>query len=193
MQSHWSRRHIKKLRRLAARDDLDLWFEDECHFQQHGSSCRMWVPPEDMDPVLFHAPTRKSIGAFGAVRAADGMFVASRAEHFDALTFQEFLKVLIRHRRRDRKMVVILDNVRWHHAKLLHPWLQEHRNCLMLNFLPAYSPELNHAERVWKLTRRLCTHNCYFETLDEMVEIVFDQFGKWGKPNESLRRLCAVI
>jgi len=27
------------MRRLAARNDLDLWCEDECHFQQHGTRC----------------------------------------------------------------------------------------------------------------------------------------------------------
>ena len=193
MPSLRSRRDIKKLRRLARRGDIDLWFEDECHFQQHGSRCQMWVSPEDVDPVVFHSPTRKSVGVFGAVRAADGLFVASRAGRFDAVTFQDFMKSLIRHRRHDRKMVVILDNARWHHAKLLRPWLKKHHSHLRLDFLPAYSPELNHVERVWKLTRRLCTHNCYFETLDELVTTVSDQFDAWGKPNESLRRLCAVI
>jgi hypothetical protein len=36
-------------------------------FQQHGSHCRMWVPPEIKDPILRHAPTRKSVACFGAV------------------------------------------------------------------------------------------------------------------------------
>ena len=32
----------------------------------------MWIPPENADPVLFHAPTRKSVAVFGAVCPADG-------------------------------------------------------------------------------------------------------------------------
>jgi hypothetical protein len=27
-------------------DSVDLWATDEVHFQQHGSRCRMWIPPE---------------------------------------------------------------------------------------------------------------------------------------------------
>jgi len=54
---------------------VDLWATDEVHFQQHGSRCRMWIPPEIKDPILFHAPTRKSIGYFGAVRLRDGKFL----------------------------------------------------------------------------------------------------------------------
>ena len=186
------RNDIKKLRRLAARDDIDLWFEDECHFQQHGSRCVMWVPPEDSDPVVLHAPTRKCIGTFGAVRVHDGRFVARKECKFDATTFLSFLKQLLRHRRRDKLMLVVLDNARWHHANMLKPWLKEHRFVLRLDFLPPYSPELNSIERVWKLTRTLCTHNRYFPTLEELVEVVFHQFDLWQNPDGVLRRLCAI-
>lgn len=184
---------IKKLRRLAAREDLDLWFEDECHFQQHGSRCAMWIPPEDVDPVVLHAPTRKSLGIFGAVSANTGRLVVSQENKFDAMTFLSFLKQLLQHRRKGRTMLVILDNARWHHAKALRPWLRKHRHVLRLDFLPPNSPDLNPIERVWKLTRSLCTHNRYFPVLEELGQAIFNQFGLWRKPNETLRRLCAII
>jgi len=37
-----------------------------------------------------------------------------------------------------------------------------------LLYLPPYSPELNPIERVWKLTRRLATHNRYFAHVEEL-------------------------
>src|SRR5664280_3476109 len=40
---------------------VDLWATDEVHFQQHGSRCQMWIPPETKDPVLLHAPTRRRL------------------------------------------------------------------------------------------------------------------------------------
>src|SRR6478672_6513800 len=78
MLIRFDKRRIKKLRKLAAQPDVDLWALDEVHFQQHGSRCRMWVPPEVKEPVLLHAPTRKSVGYFGAVRLRDGKFVYAR-------------------------------------------------------------------------------------------------------------------
>src|ERR1700737_3135326 len=33
-------------------ETVDLWATDEVHFQQHGSRCQMWIPPETKDPVL---------------------------------------------------------------------------------------------------------------------------------------------
>lgn len=153
----------------------------------------MWIPPEETDPILLHAPTRKGIGVFGAVCSANGQLVTCMEKKFDAMTFLSFLQKLLRHRRYGRKMIVILDNARWHHAKFIRPWLKAHKHMIQLVFLPPYSPEMNHAERVWKLTRTLCTHNRYFAELEELIKTVSKQFDTWNKPNETLRRLCAII
>lgn len=152
----------------------------------------MWVPPEDKDPIVLHAPARKSMGIFGAVRAADGKMITALAPTFNAATFKQFLVMLLRHHRKGRKIIVVLDNARWHHARLLAPWLRKHRHLLALDFLPPYSPELNPIERVWKLARRLCTHNRYFPMLETLITAVTEQFHIWQKPNEILRRLCAI-
>ena len=74
---------------------VDLWAEDEVHFQQHGSRCRMWIAPETTDPVVFHQPTRKSVGYFGAVRLRDGKFTYHREDQkVDAQIFLVFHKQL---------------------------------------------------------------------------------------------------
>src|SRR5438067_1748262 len=52
---------IKKTPKSNARQQRRLWALDEVHFQQQGSRCRMWVPPETKDPIIYHHPTRKSI------------------------------------------------------------------------------------------------------------------------------------
>jgi len=154
----------------------------------------MWVPPEIKDPVLFHHPTRKSIGYFGAARLRDGKFVYQREEsRFNAESFFSFLKRLRqRSSRSGRRVVVILDNATYHHARLHKEWRLECERCFQLEFMPPYSPELNPIERVWKLTRRLCLHNRYFSTLSEVIESVERQFEAWSVPNDQLRRLCTI-
>lgn len=152
----------------------------------------MWVPPELRDPVQLHAPTRKSIACFGAVSLLSGKFVWSLAPKFDALTFEAFLKQLLRHRSRARRMVIVLDNAAYHHATSLRALLRRYRRVLTLLFLPPYSPQLAPIERLWKLARRLATHNRYFATLDELVAAVSARFQRWCKPNRVLRRLCGI-
>lgn len=41
------------------------------------------------------------------------------------------------------KIVMVLDNARIHHAKLLQPFLLENKDRLQLEFLPSYSPKIN--------------------------------------------------
>ena len=144
----WPKGLLKKLAVLARNPALDLWSLDECHFQQHGSRCTMWVPPEETDPVVLHAPTRKSVALFGAVNLKGGQMISQFNPLFEAQSFLAFLKSLIRRRNHGRKMVVISDNARYHHAATLKDWLHEHRASLELLFLPPYSPELNPIERV---------------------------------------------
>ena len=167
---------------------------DEVHFQQHGSRCRMWVPPEVKDPVLLHHPTRQSVGYFGAVRLRDGKFVFSReTNRFDAQTTWSFLNLLRQRSRRARRAVaLIIDNAKYHHANLHRTWRQEQAPDFVLDYLPPYSPDLNPIERVWKLVRRLRLHDEYFPTLQAVIDAVESQFVKWGSQNETLRRLCAI-
>ena len=173
---------------------MDLWALDEVHFQQHGSRCRMWVPPEIKEPVLLHAPTRKSVGYFGAVRLRDGKFVYAREEEkFNAQSCWQFLKQL-HHKslRSARRAVVVLDNAKYHHALLHKAWREEVKPRFSLDFLPPYSPELNPIERVWKLTRRLCLHNVYFPKLDQVCISAERQFDQWSAGSNALKKLCAI-
>lgn len=167
---------------------------DEVHFQQHGSRARMWIPPEADDPVVLHHPTRKSVGYFGAVRLRDGKFLfRHEARCFDAMTTWTFLRQLRQaSRRAGRRVVVITDNARYHHANLHAGWRARQEPDFALSYLPPYSPDLNPIERVWKLTRRLCLHNRYFPTLAGVLEAVEGQFEYWKQPNETLRKLCTV-
>jgi transposase len=84
----------------------------------------MWVPPEDKDPILLLAPTRKSVSLFGAVNLSNGKLVTQFEKKFNAMTFKDFLCLLLRHRRWAKKMVILLDNAKYHHAAVLRPFLR---------------------------------------------------------------------
>ena len=155
----------------------------------------MWVPPECKDPVVLHHPTRKSVGFFGALRLRDGKLVYKRETNsFNAETYWGFMKKLRQIScHSGRRVLVLADNARYHHAKLHAKWREKCSNKFAQVFLPPYSPDLNPIERVWKLTRRLATHNRYFEKIDQVAESVEIQLKIWSKPNTTLKKLCAII
>ena len=57
---------------------------------------------------------------------------------------QKFLSRLIRDA--DRKIFLILDNLRVHHSRKLKEWVQKRNDSIALFYLPSYSPELNPVE-----------------------------------------------
>jgi len=177
---------------MAKNKKNDIRFLDECHFQQHGSRSRMWIPPEEKDPILLHAPTKKSISLFGSVSARTGEIVTQMSDIFNAKTFLKFLKKIVRTKKHGKKIIIVLDNARYHHATMLREWLRKNKSKIVLMFLPPYSPDLNHIERVWKITRKLCIHNDYFPTLEKLAIVVKKQMKRWEKPNETLYKLCCI-
>jgi transposase len=151
----------------------------------------MWIPPEIKDPVLLHAPTRKSVGYFGAVRLRDGRFVFRlETGKFNGPSFLQFLQQLRSASR--RRVVVITDNARYHHSRLHRPWREQHAPVLLWTSFPLTVPNSIPIERVWKLTRRRCLHNRYFDNLQEVITAVESEFATWTTRNDVLRRLCAI-
>ncbi|KAA6306432.1 hypothetical protein EZS27_041911, partial [termite gut metagenome] len=69
--------------------------------------------------------------------------------------FSLLFKVAERHKR--QKVYMVLDNVRFHHAKRLKPVLERYSYRMELVFLPPCSPGLNPIERVWWLMRKRVT------------------------------------
>jgi transposase len=189
------RRTLKKILKLIKDDKYDIWAIDEVHFQQYGSCCRMWIPPEVKEPILLHHPTRASVGYYGAVRLRDGKFAyKSEWDKFNGETFFSFLKYLRRiSSHSGRKAIIISDNARYHHAKLHKTWREKCSKQFELMYLPPYSPELNPIERVWKLTRRMAVHNRYFSSLQSVADAIESLFNTWSSGNNTLFKLCAII
>jgi len=58
----------------------------------------------------------------------------------------EFMELLIKEA--NRKIFLILDNLRVHHSRPVKQWLEERGDEIEVFFLPSYSPELNPDERL---------------------------------------------
>jgi len=60
--------------------------------------------------------------------------------------FIEFMQSLIK--ATERKVYLILDNLRVHHSKPVKEWVEANKEKIVLHFLPSYSPELNPDEKL---------------------------------------------
>jgi len=94
------------------------------------------------------------------------------------------------HEYRNKKITMILDNVRYHHAKMLRPFLEKNKERIELFFFPPYSPDLNPMERIWWYMRKKITHNRFINTLKERIGLFWKMFSHFEAENDICRNLC---
>lgn len=123
----------------------------------------------------------------------NGQLVIHAEEKFDADSFRRFLELFLTKTCSQKKILLVLDNARYHHAKQLAGYIEEIKDRLELFFLPPYSPEINAIEMLWRKTRRSVTHNRYFEKLGDMEKELCEYWDRFSAPNTELARLCAFI
>jgi len=80
-------------------------------------------------------------------------------------------------------VLLVADNAGWHRSgKAKVP------EGIMVEFLPAYSPELQPAERLWTLVGEpLVNEN--FETIDELEEVLVKRCNVLSKMEEKIKNL----
>jgi transposase len=122
-----------------------------------------------------------------------GEIFCVQEEQYTAVEFLAFVEKVVA-KYSDQRIVMVLDNARIHHAKLLQPFLEAHKHVLTLLFLPPYSPELNIIEGLWKWMKATVIHNVFFQTVQQIHQAVqgfIQQINQ--KPEITVDRLCLKI
>ena len=127
----------------------------------------------------------------GSYNYGTGQITVSFHEKGNYQSLKKHLKKVLYTYRNNSKIIMVVDNVRYHHAKLLKKWVLNNRK-LEIVYLPPYSPELNPIERAWWYMRKKITHNRYVKSLSERKQIFWQMFSCFHKPNEELLRICEI-
>jgi transposase len=91
----------------------------------------------------------------------------------------EFLAALIKDA--DKKVFLILDNLRVHHSKLVEAWVAERKEQIELFYLPSYSPQLNPEERLNADLKQEMGKRVPVRTKAKLREAANDHMGCWSK------------
>lgn len=128
---------------------------------------RMWALKGIQPVIPQRYGTRERKTLFGAVNLTNGRLLGQIADTGNAKTFQIFLEGIRKQYPRG-PVVIILDNVRFHHARVIVRYLRGYPRISFL-FLPPYHPQLNPQEMVWQIMRRRVTHCMYYATFAKEV------------------------
>jgi transposase len=125
---------------------------------------------------------RKRLNILGAYCPDDHDYVDLRLTK-ENITGEQFVKLLeaLRAKHPDtEKFLLYLDNAKYYSKPVVKEWLAAHRE-FRLVFLPAYSPNLNLIERLWKFLRKKALNRWHktFEAMQAAVADVLDHLGNY--------------
>lgn len=134
----------------------------------------------------------RGVKLVGCLDYESGDIYCEEHENYDAQTFLGFLKNVVK--RYSGKIVLVLDNARIHHAKLIQPFLAENNHRLELMYLPPYSPNLNLIEGLWGWLKNRVINNVFYDKTCEIQKNVRDFLIEIAKsPEMIIDRLCVKL
>ena len=128
---------------IAARakiEDAEINWGDEtglCSDSQHGRS----YAPRGQTPAIRLNAKKERINLISSITNQGKVRFMIYNRTMNSQTFIKFCKRLIKDA--DKKVFLILDNLRVHHSHIVKDWVEQNKEKIELFFLPSYSPELN--------------------------------------------------
>lgn len=173
----------------------DLYLQDEVQFAFHPTLTRVWSRKGRRGQRLVEAPgDNRKVYGFGLFDWRDGWFDGRITTGRTADVFCEQVRAAVaRSIARGRVAIVIADNLKTHTAKgslLVRSMLTELSDQLSLVYTPAYDPDANRIEWLWRISRRIVTHNHHrrdFETLLADARTHFESLSR--TPDDLLRHV----
>ena len=118
----------------------EIYWGDETGIRSDSQRGRGYAPI-GKTPVIKLSAKRTSTNMIAAITNQGKVRFQIYDGRMNAKQLVQFMKRLIHEAK--RKVFLILDNLRVHHAKKVNQWLTEHSEQIEVFYLPAYSPELN--------------------------------------------------
>jgi hypothetical protein len=184
---------------LALLPKADVSLQDQVLFVFHPTLTRVWCRKGRRGQRLVAAPGQNAkVYGFGIVDWVDGWFDGQLAAGRTAAALCAQVRTAVaRSQARGRVAIVLVDNLRTHTArgsKLVRQLLEELRGQLLLVYTPAYDPDANRIEWLWRISRRAVTHNHHRERWQEVQDDIERHFTLLAEqPNEVLHHIGSAF
>ena len=183
------RKTFETLKKLLEGDITTILFEDESMIRDYQAIMKTWFP-KGKQRIIPTYGKHEGVKLVGFLDYETGHVYVEEHKKYDAEVFLQFLKNVLS-QYPNGKTVIILDNARIHHAKLLKKFLDKNKDCLEPVYLPPYSPNLNKIEELWGWLKDSVINNVFFHSREEIQKAV-QKFIDWVTtvPQMVIERLC---
>jgi transposase len=164
---------------------LQIWFWDECGFSLRVIRRRNWTK-KGLRKKLSGKRRRGRVNMMGGLRYSDKKRICFFIEKGNSDTFYEQLTKLNQDLKKEwiakgnqtsdfetkgPKILIILDNASFHKKQEILTKIKDNLPNIILEFLPAYSPDYNLIELVWHSAKEYLAHRD-FENKEELAKTV---------------------
>lgn len=136
----WLQREYPAIKKRATKEEAEIHWGDEtglCNDSYHGRS----YAPRGQTPAIKLHPRCERVNLISSVTNQGKVRFMVYKDRMNSQTMIKFMRRLVKDA--DKKIFLIVDNLKVHHSHVVRDWLEEHKDQIEIFFLPSYSPELN--------------------------------------------------
>lgn len=189
-RTEWREQTWPQIRRLAREKKAAILFGDEASFPQWGTLTYTWAR-RGTQPTVETSGKRKGYKVFGLIDYATGrLFSKAHEGRFNSASYAAFLREVLA--QTNQHLLLIQDGAKYHTSKAMQQFFAEHSDRLTVYQLPAYSPDYNPIEKLWKKIKQTHTHLHYFPTFDALKDKVDEALIFFENAPEEVLSLCGL-
>jgi transposase len=138
---HWLETEYPRIQKRAKAEGAEIYWGDETAVKQDTAWVRGYAPA-GKTPVLPHSARWTHVSMISAITNQGLVRFAMHQGSINTDRLIDFMERLVADSE-DRKVFLILDNLRVHHAVAVKEWLATRADQIEVFYLPSYTPEAN--------------------------------------------------
>lgn len=178
------KKEYQELKQTKKQEDK-IYFLDATHPQHNNMPFYGWIYKGDMKTIKTNSG-RTRLNLNGALNLEDMAITVLSEETINTHAMMR-LMLKLEEKQPIGEIYLIIDNASYNHSYELHLFLSDHPR-IHLKYLPAYSPNLNVIERLWKFLHQK-HRDTYFEKFKDFEKTVLTFFKNINQYNQELRTL----
>jgi len=136
----WLNKEFPGITARAESENAEIFFGDETGLQNTANYAKGYAPIGKTPIVQIEAKKMK-INMLSAISKRGKLRFLLYKDNMTADKLIDFMRRLVRDT--DKKVFLVVDNLRAHHAKKVTGWLEKHKEEIEVFYLPPYAPEYN--------------------------------------------------
>jgi transposase len=179
---------IKLMNELKAENDL-LFYADAVHPAHQSKAAYGWIYKGSKVSIQTTVK-QKRVNIAGIIEINSKEITYKEDTTINTQTITALLDKLIEKYGTTKKLNIIFDNAKYQKNPLIFDYIKDNPN-IKIHYLPAYSPNLNLIERVWKFMHKIVKNNTFYEKFEDFKSSILNFFANFSDYKNDMDKLLS--